>query len=362
MTAFRLDPRAILPAALAIAAASCGKTGPLQPPEPRGPLPAATVEARQIGDHVEVAFTVPAPRGEGPSRALRQTELLRVAYPKGRSAQPEPDAFRVRGEIVASVDAEYAKPGDREVLVDPSLGSLADKGIGWTLLYGIRIRDRNGRPSPIVVAKDITTVAPVAAPRALTAQASADGVQLKWQAPEGVKEPSYNLYRGPSNGTLAERPLNLQPLKSEDDLDTTATPGKVYRYVVRTVAADGPPYRESVSSNVVIVDAADKFAPAAPTGLVAVQEGTSARLLWNPGTESDLDGYHVYRQLAGGEWLAIGGLVRQPSFVDSTLPAGATARYRVTAVDRASPPNESTPSAEVELQTAAEPPPAPGGP
>jgi hypothetical protein len=334
----------------------CGKIGPLQPPAPRGPLPAAAVEARQIGDQVEVALTVPEPRGAHPSQSVQRTEILRVAYPHGRTPPEEPDALRVRGDVVVAVDADYGKPGDRLVIADPSFRQLADGGIGWTLRYGVRVRDRRGRPSAIVVAKDLTTVTPVAAPHGLTGQASADGVRLTWDEPEGVTNPTYNVYRGPADATLSEHPLNVQPLSTRDELDATAESGKIYRYVVRTVAADGPPFRESTSSNVVVVDASDRFAPAPPSGLVAVQEGNAVRLLWNPGPENDLEGYRVYRRLGEAGWERIGAeIVRQPSFLDTGVAPGTVVRYRVTAIDRAIKPNESAPSTEFELRFVADP-------
>ena len=340
---------------------ACGKVGPLQPPAPRGPLPASAVEVRQVGDHVEVALTVPQARGREPSQAVQRTEILRVAYPRGRTPPLEPDALRVRGEVVASVESDHAKPGDRIVIADASLPRLADGGIGWTLRYGVRVRDRRGRPSPLVVAKDLTTVPPVAAPRALTGQASADGVRLTWEAAEGAAAATYNVYRGPADGALSERPINVQPLSSRDELDAAVEAGKTYRYVVRAVAAAGQPYRESVSSNVALVDASDRFPPAPPSGLVAVQEGSGVRLLWNPGPENDLEGYRVYRKSGDGDFARIGGeVVRQPSFLDPGVPPETVARYRVTAIDRASPPNESTPSSEVELRIVADPGTVPG--
>jgi fibronectin type 3 domain-containing protein len=212
-----------------------------------------------------------------------------------------------------------------------------------------------------VIAKDLTTVQPIAAPRALSGQASADGVRLAWEAPEGATGATYNVYRGPSNGPPSERPLNVQPLTSRDDLDATAEAGRTYRYVVRAVAAEGPPYRESASSNVVVVDASDRFPPAPPTGLVAVQEGSAVRLLWNPGPESDLDGYRVYRASGDLGFTRVGdAIVRQPSFLDHEVAPGTVARYRVTAIDRAVPANESGPSSEVELRVVADPETAPG--
>ncbi len=338
------------------AALSCGKVGPLKPPAPRGPLQASAVEVRQVGDRVEIALTVPHARGTEPFQQVDRTEILRVAYPRGSMPPPDPDAFRVRGEVVASVSADQAKPGDRIVVADPALHQLADEGIGWTLRYGARVRDVRGRPSPLVVAKDLTTVPPVAAPRALTGQASADGVRLAWEAPEGASATTYNVYRGSAEGAFSERPLNVQPLTTLDDLDGTVESGKTYRYVVRAVAAEGLPYRESVSSNPVVVDASDRFPPAPPAGLVAVQEGSAVRLLWNPAQERDLEGYRVYRALGDGAWTRIGGeVVRQPSCLDRGASPETVARYRVTSIDRAVPPNESGPSVEVELRVAEDP-------
>jgi fibronectin type 3 domain-containing protein len=352
-----------LVALLAASAAACGKIGPLKPPAPRGPLPASAVESRQIGDRVEIALTVPQPRGSETSQAVQRTEILRVAYPRGHTAPEESDALRVRGEVVVTVDAEYAKPGERIVIADPTVPQLADAGVGWTLRYGVRVRDMHGRPSPIVVAKDLTTVPAVPAPRALTGQASADGVRLAWEAAPGVAGATYNVYRGPADGKLSEHPLNVQPLSTLDDLDATVEAGKVYRYEVRAVAAEGTPYRESASSNKVFVDASDRFPPAPPTGLVAVQEGAAVRLLWNPGSESDLDGYRVYRQIGDGPFTRIGAdVVRQPSFLDTGVAAGTVVRYRVTAIDRAVKPNESDPSSMVEVRIVAEPAAAPGTP
>src|SRR5262249_3491720 len=139
--------------------------------------------------------------------------------------------------------------------------------------------------------------------------------------------------------------------------------GKLYRYVVRAVAAEGPPFRESASSNAVVVDASDKFPPLPPTGLVAVQEGNAVRLLWNPGPENDLDGYRVYRQIGDAPYSRVGGeIVRQPSYLDPGVTPGMLVRYRVTAIDRAIVPNESDPSAVAELRVVAEPAAAPGGP
>jgi hypothetical protein len=343
-----------LAAALCVAAGSCGKVGPLRPPAPRGPQAPGDVVARQVGAGVEVAFTVPQPTGSEASQQVAQTQILRVDYPRGVTPSVDPEAFRLRGQVVVEVDVDAGRPGTRQVVADPTVSQLTDAGVGWTLRYGVRVRDRRDRPSTLVVARDLAVVAAVGAPTKLTAQASADGVRLAWDAPEGVPDATFNIYRGPAEGLLDEKPLNLKPLATPDYLDADVRVGATYRYVVRSVAADGPPFRESVSSPPAIVDASDRFAPAAPAGLVAVQEGAAVRLLWNPNAEPDLDGYFVYRKL-GGDWTRQGEILGQPSYLDPDVKPGDVVRYRVTAVDRANPPNESEPSVEVKLQVAADP-------
>jgi len=285
--------------------ASCGKTGPLRPPVPHGPLPPGQVAARQIGAGAEVAFTVPKPRGSAPSQEMAKAEILRVSYPPGVVPSVDPEAFRVRGEVVVEVPAEALTPGRRLVIADTSLHSLGDGGIGWTLRYGVRV---------------------------------------------------LVLYRGLEDDVLAEQPLNVKPLAAGEYLDTTTESGKRYRYVVRTVLADGVPYREGPSSGQVVVDASDVFPPAAPKGLVAVQEGSAIRLLWDPSTERDLDGYRVYRKVGDGEWTRIGpDPLRQPTYLDHDVTPGSALAYRVTAIDRATPPNEGAPSTEESIRLAAEP-------
>ena len=347
--------RLVFPLAL-IFLVACGKTGPLRPPAPRGPFPPSGVDARQLGSEVEVVFTLPAPRGTSKSQALGRTEVLRVAYPRGVTPPVDPDAFRFRGEIVAQIGPVAAGPEHRLVVRDTGLASLGSGGIGWTLRYGVRVRDQTGRSSALVVARDLQTVEPKPSPDGLKGEATADGIRLSWSAPAGVEEARYNVYRGSVGGPLGERPLNVQPLESPDYLDTTSSVGERYRYVVRTVAAAGPPYRESESSAAAEVDASDRFAPAPPSGLVVVQEGKAVRLLWNPGAERDLDGYRVYRRGADGSWAPLGaGIVRQPSFLDTDVLPGDRLAYRVTAVDRATVPNESAPSEGAEILVGSEP-------
>jgi len=338
-------------------AAGCGKQGPPQPPEPRGPLPPRGVEARQVGDVVEVRFTAPEPRGERPAQRPVTAELVRVAYNPGITVPADPQAFRIRGTIVARIQQDEAlSPGDRLVLADRTLDDLSGGGDGWTLRYGVRVRDRRGRPSPLVVAPDVVAGAAPPVPTGLSAEATADGIRLAWHRGPEADGARFNVYRAVGQETMPERTLNPQPLTATDLLDSGVVVGRTYRYVVRSVAGERSPYRESASSREVVVVAEDRFAPARPGGLVAVQEGSAVRLFWNPNDERDLAGYRVWRREPTEDWRPIGAdPVPEPQYLDRDVAPGRRLSYRVTAVDRANPPNESAPSEPVEVETVEDP-------
>lgn len=342
-------------------AAGCGKIGDPRPPEPRGPLPPGKVEARQRGEEAVVAFTVPDPRGARESQQPVVAELLRVSWAPSVQAPRDPDAFRARGTIVNRVEGDPLSSGRRVFLSDPTIGELPARGVDWTLRYAVRVRDRRGRPSPLVAAVDLkpsgATGAPPPAPRA---EPTADGVRLTW--PSDDPEARFNVYRAVGEGDLPERPLNDQPVVGAEYVDRSVAMGETYRYEIRRVLADGFPYRESASSAPARVVAEDRFPPAAPQGLVAVQEGEAVRLFWNPNEERDVAGYRVYRD-RGGSWEPVGSVVlREAMYLDRDVAPGETLEYRVTAIDRASPPNEGPPSTSVRIVLQAEPPAGGSGP
>ena len=240
-------------------------------------------------------------------------------------------------------------------LADATLTALPGGGVGWILRYGIRVRDRGGRLSPLVVAKDMIPVEPPAPPSDLQAEATADGIRLRWVPPKPSDGLRYNVYRGVPGEPFGLRPTNREPVEGTEFLDSQVTSGTTYVYAVRTAASEGVPYRESVSSRAVTLLAEDRFPPAAPERLVVVQEGAAVRLLWNPNQERDLGGYRIYRRMAG-DWVHVGpDLVDRPAYLDTDVRSGQHMEYRVTALDRANIRNESAPSEAVGIEVAEEP-------
>jgi len=336
-------------------AAGCGKRGPAEPPAPRGPLPPGGVEARQVGARVVVRFTVPQARGSKPSQRPARAELVRVDNPPGFVSPADPDAFRLRGKLVVVEEGERIEPGRRIELEDRTIAELPGGGAGWTVRYAVRVRDGRGRPSALVAAVDLELVAPPPPPENLEASPTAEGIRLTWKSPSPPGKARFHVYRARPGQNFPERPLNAEPLASTEFLDPAVVLNEEYRYVVRTVEGSGPPFRESEASREVVVVALDRFPPQAPAGLVAVEEGPSVRLLWNPSPEKDVAGYMVYRRAGEGDWSKIAGPVRETVHLDRDPPRGVLLAYRVTAVDSASPPNESEPSAPAQLLLEAEP-------
>ena len=107
---------------------------------------------------------------------------------------------------------------------------------------------------------------------------------------------------------------------------------------------------ESAPSSPTCVNPVDTFPPAPPKSVQHIAAGKGVTLLWEANTEPDLGGYVVLRGEAPGDKLS--PLTKEPitetSFLDTTARRGRTYVYRVVAVDRSTPPNQSAPSEPVE--------------
>ena len=85
----------------------------------------------------------------------------------------------------------------------------------------------------------------------------------------------------------------------------------------------------------------DETPPSVPMSLEATAGGKAVALDWDDGTESDIDGYNVYRSTTeSGPYTAINDeLVRESGYVDATTDNDTTYYFVVTAVDESG--NES---------------------
>ena len=326
------------------------------PPEPSGPFPAGVVEVRQLGTTPVVGFTLPRLRGSRPAQEVVRVELLRVSYPPGVLPQDDPDVFRRRGQVVATLEGDPLATERREALEDARLDDLAAGGVESTLRYAVRVHDRRGRPSRLVYSQDLVLLPGAPPPTGVEAEPTADGIRLRWSAPPAVEDARFNVYRASVGSDPPAEPRNTEPLAETEFLDSEVVNGETYVYTVRVALASDRPFREGQPSEPREVLSEDRFAPATPRNLVSVQEGLAIRLFWDPNRETDVAGYRVYRSVDGGAWTQIGpDPLTKPLYLDNDVLLEQRIVYRVTAMDRASPPNESGESDPTTVSIAREP-------
>lgn len=343
----------LLCALVAVGCLACGKRGSPRPPLPRGPGPPENVVVRQLGRRALVSFRVAGAKGGSPAQQPVRVELLRVTYPPGQEPLTDSDAFRRRGDVVAQLVGDPLESGADVMLEDLRLNELGQNAQGWTLRYGVRVRDRRGRPSALVVARDLRFLPWIASPGALTAEPTAAGVRLRWEDSSQIKDVVFNVYRSLPDSPWPQEPINGEPVEGPEYLDATVETGLRYLYTVRPVLASDRPFREGEPSSTAELVAVDRFPPDTPSGLVAVQEGTAVRLFWSPNGERDLAGYRVERSNDGDVWARV-GVVDSPSFLDTEVTGMREVSYRVSAFDRSQPPNSSDPSPPSRIRLAAE--------
>jgi len=119
---------------------------------------------------------------------------------------------------------------------------------------------------------------------------------------------------------------------------------------VRAVEKSGTAMLESEASAPVCVTPRDTFPPAAPKGVSIVAGPGTINLSWDGSTAPDLAGYLVLRGEAPGDTLQplTPAPITATNFEDKTAKPGVRYAYAIVAVDKATPPNQSAPSARVE--------------
>ncbi|HKQ97234.1 MAG TPA: hypothetical protein VJV75_05100, partial [Candidatus Polarisedimenticolia bacterium] len=194
----------------------------------------------------------------------------------------------------------------------------------------------------------VETARPPAPPGALDGDAVEGEVRLRWQGAPAAGA-GYNVYRREASDTAEpETPINPAPLNVTEYVDKTFRYDTEYQYFVRSVLTGRTSVCESPAGPVFAVKPHDHFAPVAPTGIAVTVEGTQIRVYWFPNAEPDLAGYRIYRRAEGeSEARPIGEVgAAESAFADAGAEPGVRYSYAVSAVDGATPPNESPRSEE----------------
>ena len=360
---------------LLIFLAGCGAPGEPQPPSPTIPAAVTDLSAHQVGDALELTFTLPGRTLAGDRLTTPPAvEILRGTLKPDGSVDVK--SFRVVQTIPGALVSQYLTDGHLQV-ADPVAPGDMRAHPGATLVYRVRTRASRKRASPD---SNTITVQVFPVPERVTSihtNITATGIELSWPAPThtsggeplgGIHE--YHVYRGEIDPASAAAALQdpaqakwrvplalLGASETASYRDPAFAFGKTYIYTLRSVilAADHP--LESANSVPAIVTPQRTFPPAPPQGPVAVvvtPPGASpeVHLSWSMNTGTDLAGYHVYRseqQDAKGQ-MVTPDLLLAPTYRDKSVVSGRRYWYRITAVDRAG--NESLPSSAVAVDTA----------
>jgi hypothetical protein len=380
---------------LSAAAVSCGKKGPPLAPLRLVPEAPAAFAATRLGADVQLRFTLPTKNigGQGPL-ALDHVEVYAVSLAPGAPAPPNRE-FLTAKYLVGTIDvktppepgaaAEEAEadprpaPGEVATFVEPLTEAMLNPAAPDppapeavppvtpaaapaaaapapaypVRIYAVRGITRGGRPGGPTTRLSVPLVEPPAAPTAPDASFTATAFVLSWVPPVaevGTAPLRFNVYRAEAPSA----PLNEAPVAGP----TFEYPGVEFGtercFSIRAITTVAEVAVASDASAPVCVTPRDIFPPAAPTGLNGVSSPGVVALIWDANTEADLAGYLVLRGDAAGDTLQ--PLTPEPItasvYRDTAVTPGVRYAYVVVAIDRATPPNRSAPSARVEVTAA----------
>lgn len=319
--------RRLLPALVALTAASCGYEGEPLPPLANIPSAVMDLTAVQRGDRIVATFVVPKLTTEG--RMLKTLPALDLRVGPGQTPF-DLNAWAAAATMEPGAPVENGV-ATYEIPTAPWVGKEA--------AVAVRITGQNGKSSAWSNVVTVPVVMPLQTPSDVHADNTAQGVQVSWT--------------GAGQEFRVFRRIQDQPFAPAADVpkppwtDSTTVFGTTYTYRVQAIEKlAGNHEAESDPSMDVSIVPVDVFPPAVPAGLQATAAGTAVELSWQGDTDADLAGYRIYRAAAGGNFQKVGETSGLPSYSDKTVMPGQIYRYAVTAFDRSG--NESERSAPAE--------------
>ncbi len=351
----------------------CASPGPPRPPSLHLPETVTDLTAQRIGDSVHLHWTTPSNTTDGitipgtlTAQLCRQTNptahatcvpLPRLAVRPGPSQTIDSLPSNLTSDPVTllAYRVEIFNSAGRSAGLSPQ--AFAAAGAAPPQINSLRATPaRTG--ATLEWQPSLQTSFPIELHRVLLAPPSTPSQPPAITAPQPASKPPAKPASKPPLQFTGKTPTEVRLLTPKDHTDTggtldaTAIKGQTYTYTaqrVRTVTLDGHTLElRSPISPPITLQVSDIFPPQTPTGLAAVPSAHSIDLSWQPGTDPDLTGYHVYRrELPSQQFTRLTTTpVVGPGFSDQTPQPGHTYAYRVTAVDASG--NQSPPSTEVQ--------------
>ncbi len=122
---------------------------------------------------------------------------------------------------------------------------------------------------------------------------------------------------------------------------TNLIPDTLYYYKVGSIDKSGNETEYSNGLSFRTDASADNISPAKPQNLSGMQGSNQAVIWWDRNSEEDLGGYNLYRKISTGSYRMIASMVTDTFYFDRGLENTVQYWYKITAVDRAIPYNES---------------------
>jgi hypothetical protein len=195
---------------------------------------------------------------------------------------------------------------------------------------------------------------PAIAPGAVTAKPGDRQVTLTWQPvamKTGAKDMvvKYQVLRGAGGKEFTKIG---EPLAATSYIDRQVSNGQKYFYTVQTLTVYKDELAEGGVSKEVEALPVDLTPPPSPTGVTAVQTAAGIKVFWERSDAPDLAGYKVYRRTAEKDSYEMIGTVapEYTLFVDAKASESVRYYYAITALDGATPANESSKSKEVTVR------------
>jgi fibronectin type 3 domain-containing protein len=209
---------------------------------------------------------------------------------------------------------------------------------GQKIAVSVRTSVRGGnRFSQWSAPVNLEVIEPLQPPKVVV-EATRDGYKLSWA--EERPGLHYEVLRETRGHTTAD---SVGTAERPEFTDSTSQWDVPYTYFV-VAKKDAA---ESLPSEGVAVNHADKFPPSVPQGVTALAGPDSVELTWSRSPEPDLKAYKIYRAIGNGPLEPLGEPINLPTFSDRKVERGKTYRYAISAIDVKN--NESDKSAVVEV-------------
>lgn len=307
---------------------SCGKKGD---PKPWAlPLPGGINDlSGEVRDGLLfLSFSVPSKNKDG--SAIKDLAGFKVV----KTCRSCIGAFEPFKDLSLDAEQGYVVYGGRIYVYDDDLTN------GYQYAYKVYPYSKKGTRGDESNTFTVKWEQPPGAPGDISVKEDDGKVELTWRKEEGT---SYNVYRY-DDDVYPLFPVNKTPLTTPYFVDSGLENGKVYSYEVRKVQIKGGLSTEGEGLKVKAIPK-DSTPPASPLTVKAEKTAEGVRITWKKNQEKDLEGYDIYRIVAGKTEKINTGHVKDNMFLDDKTPDIRYVSYYVIAVDGAG--NESRPSREV---------------